>query len=96
LVACQRIVAGTQAMTIYKPVKLLATKAAELAMKLARGQPVIANAALNNGKTEVPAVLLDVVTVTKENLMATVIKDGFQTYADVYRDQPANQRPPAP
>ena len=33
LVACQRIVAGTQSMTVYKPIKLLAHKAAEVAMQ---------------------------------------------------------------
>jgi len=37
LPACQRIVNGTQAMTIYKPLKNLAQRAAELSVKLARG-----------------------------------------------------------
>ncbi|HYQ15410.1 MAG TPA: substrate-binding domain-containing protein, partial [Polyangiaceae bacterium] len=36
LVACQRIVNGTQSMTIYKPLKSLATSAAELAVKVAK------------------------------------------------------------
>ena len=35
LAACQRIAAGSQSMTIYKPVKQLATAAADLAYKLA-------------------------------------------------------------
>lgn len=37
LVACQRIALGTQAMTIYKPIKNLARQAAELAVRMANG-----------------------------------------------------------
>jgi D-xylose transport system substrate-binding protein len=90
LAACQRIVAGTQSLTIYKPLKQLATKAAELAVRLARRQPVIAHADLDNGKVKVPSVFLDVVSVTKENLRETVIADGFHKEADVFRAAPAN------
>src|SRR5438105_2662682 len=36
LSACQRIAAGTQSMTVYKPIQRLAYKAAEVAVKLAR------------------------------------------------------------
>src|SRR6266571_3308847 len=42
LAACQRIVAGTQSMTIYKPLKKLAEQAADYAVKLAQRRPVIA------------------------------------------------------
>jgi D-xylose transport system substrate-binding protein len=84
LAGCQRILAGTQAMTIYKPLKQLATQAAELAVKLARRQPVIARSSVNNEKTEVPSVLLDVIAVTRENMEETVIKDGFQKREKLY------------
>ena len=75
--ACQRIVAGTQTMTIYKPLKELASKAAEAAVRLAQRRPVIAKAELDNGKVKVPSIFLEVVSVTKDNLKDTVIKDGF-------------------
>ncbi len=91
LVACQRIAAGTQTMTIYKPIRRLATQAAELAVKLARGQAVIARQSVNNGKMEVPAVRLEVVTVTKENLERTVIADGFHRREEVYRSSSVQQ-----
>ena len=81
--ACQRIMAGTQSMTIYKPLSQLATKAAEVAVKMARRQPIVAKAEINNGLTNVPAVLLDVVPVTKENMLETVVKDGFHTAEEV-------------
>lgn len=86
LVACQRIAAGTQTMTIYKPIRRLANAAAVLAVKLARGKPVIAYSAINNGKIEVPAVRLEVVTVARDNLETTVIADGFHKREEVYRD----------
>jgi len=77
LSACQRIVAGTQAMTIYKPLTQLASQAAEVAVKLAKHRPIIAKAELDNGRVKVPSVFLDVIAVTKENLLETVVKDGF-------------------
>ncbi len=84
LVAVQRIVGGEQAMTIYKPVRSLAERAAEAAFALATGKPLVAKAELNNGRIDVPTILLDVVTVTKDNLDETLIKDGFHTRAEVY------------
>jgi D-xylose transport system substrate-binding protein len=88
LVACQLIAAGMQAMTIYKPIHRLATAGAELAVKLGKGKPVIARHQTNNGKIEVPTIFLEVVTVTKDNLQATVIADGFHAHEDVYRNAP--------
>jgi D-xylose transport system substrate-binding protein len=96
LVACQRIAQGTQSMTIYKPIRLLAGRAAELAVRLATGKPVVARAELDNGRSRVPSVFLDVVSVTRDNLLASVIQDGFQSYDDVYRGIPADRRPSRP
>ncbi len=84
LAACQRIAAGTQSMTVYKPIKNLAVRGAELAVDLARGRPVIARDAIFNGKIEVPSVLLEVVAVTSGNLRETVIADGFHQEAEVF------------
>jgi D-xylose transport system substrate-binding protein len=88
LVATQRIARGTQAMTIYKPLRKLAMQGAELAVALARGKPIIARDAVHNGHKEVPAILFDVVTVTRENLRQTVIADGFQSEQAVYGGPP--------
>lgn len=85
LVALQRIVSGEQAMTIYKPVQKLAARAAEAAVAMAKGKPIIAKKETDNGRIEVPTILLDVVTVTKDNIDQTVIADGFQTREDVYQ-----------
>jgi D-xylose transport system substrate-binding protein len=94
LSACQRIVNGTQAMTIYKPLSQLAKQAAEVALKMAKGKPVVAPGKINNGKSGVPAILLDVVVVTKDNMMDTVIKDGFHKAVEVYSGTPPVQQSP--
>lgn len=84
LAAAQRIVAGTQAMTVYKPIKQLAVKAAEIAVELAKGEKVEVSRKVNNGKIEVPSVLLSPIVVDYTNLRATLIKDGFHSEEDVY------------
>lgn len=95
-VALQRIAAGTQAMTIYKPLRTLAQGAAELAARMADRRVVVARQTVNNGQTDVPAVLYDVVTVTKGNIIDTVIRDGLASYDEVYRGIPESARPPRP
>jgi D-xylose transport system substrate-binding protein len=82
--ACQRIVAGTQTMTVYKPLKPLARMAAGAAMSLAKGQPIDSLVKVNNGKKDVPARLLDPISVDKSSLDVTVISDGYHTRAEVY------------
>jgi D-xylose transport system substrate-binding protein len=88
LVACQRVVAGTQAMTVYKPIDRLAASAIDLAVRMASGRPVIARQSVNNGKVDVPAVLSDVVVATRENMMDTVVRDGFHSRAEVFGAAP--------
>lgn len=84
LVACQRVASGSQSMTIYKSIRVLAESAAEMAVKLAEGRPVIATGSTDNGKVLVPSVLNEVTVVTKENLRETVVKEGFHSEKDVY------------
>jgi D-xylose transport system substrate-binding protein len=84
LSACQRIIEGTQTVTVYKPIKSLAYKAAELAIDLATGKKIKTTTVTNNGKIDVPSYLLAPTSVNKENMMDTVIKDGFHTYDEVY------------
>ena len=84
LAAIQRILAGDQFMTVYKPIVPLANKAAEWAVLLAQGKkPTDANSTENNGATDVPTLKLPVTPVTADNVKSTVIKDGFWKAADV-------------
>lgn len=73
--ALKNIIAGKQTMTIYKPIRPLATKAAEIAMHLAKGQPV-EGTTLQFGNIEVKAILLEPLVVDKANYKETVVKDG--------------------
>lgn len=93
LAACQRIVEGTQSMTVYKPIAPLATHAAEIAVALAKHQSVQSNSKVNNGQKDVPSFLLDPIVVDKSNIAATVIKDGFLKMEDIYRNVPKEQWP---
>lgn len=83
--ACQRIVEGTQYVTIYKPIKKLAETAFDLAMDLAMGQDLEVTATIDNGY-DIPYIKLDVIAVTKENIDETVIADGFHKQEEIYRD----------
>ena len=85
LAACQRIVAGTQTMTVYKPLRSLARMAAGSAVNLAKGEAVDSLVKVNNGLKEVPARLLEPIAVDKSNIDVTVISDGYQTKDAVYR-----------
>src|SRR6266550_3017774 len=79
--AIQRIVKGTQTQTVYKPIQPLAYGAVDAAIKLARHEKVDAPDKINNGKKDVPAILLRPISVDKSNVDSTVIKDGYHTHA---------------
>jgi D-xylose transport system substrate-binding protein len=83
LAACQRILRGTQAMTVYKPLKNLASLAARVAVEVAQGKRPATTATLDNGAKQVPSIFEQVVSVDKENLMSTVVADGFHPAKDL-------------
>lgn len=83
LAACQRILRGTQTMTIYKPLARLADRAAETAVALARRQVLVARDTVDNGFKPVPAILEEVIAVDRDNLHETVVKDGFHKAEDL-------------
>ncbi len=85
LVACQQIIAGTQTLTVYKPIPALAIKAAEIAIQMAKGETPNISSKINNGILDVPSYFLEPVLVTKDNMDETVIKDGYHTKAEVYQ-----------
>lgn len=93
LAACQRIVEGTQAMTVYKPIKTIASEAAKAAVALAKGQKVKTNKIIDNGKhKDVPFLALTPIAITKAN-MSIIIKDNFQKLEEIYRNIPKDQWP---
>ncbi|MCA1630137.1 MAG: D-xylose ABC transporter substrate-binding protein [Acidobacteria bacterium] len=95
LPAVQRVVEGKQTMTVYKPIPALARRAAEAAVALARREKVESSTTVNNGRRDVPSILLDPVVVDKGNVAETVIKDGYHKLEDVYRNVPRERWPTA-
>lgn len=85
IAAVQRIVAGEQAMTVYKAIKPEADIAAQMAIDAATGEKYDATPTtnVNNGTKDVPSVLLNPVAVTKATVKDTVIKDGFYTVSQI-------------
>lgn len=86
LKACQRIVEGKQLMTVYKPVKQIAEKAAEVAIDIAENKSINTNSTIDNGYKKVPSYLLEPIEVNKDNIKDTVIKDGWQKSEEVYKN----------
>jgi D-xylose transport system substrate-binding protein len=82
LAAVRRVIAGTQTMTVYKPLKQIASGAAKLAVQLVRGEKPAYNAQLDNGFKKVDSVLLKPVLLNKANV-DLVVKDGFYTPAQL-------------
>ncbi len=90
LEACQRIVEGTQAMTVYKPMEKLAQRAAECAVALAKGEEITGTdiTVLDNGGFQIPYVGLEPISVTEENINEVIIGSGFHLKEDVYLNVP--------
>ncbi|MBO9535228.1 D-xylose ABC transporter substrate-binding protein [Herbaspirillum sp.] len=82
LAAVKRVIAGTQTMTVYKPLKLIATEAADLSVKLARNEKPTYNAQYDNGLKKVDTIVLKPTLLTKENI-GILVKDGFYTQAQI-------------
>lgn len=83
----QQILAGTQSMTVYKPIRDEAKAAAQIAVDLVHQQgdqaKKMASTTVNNGTADVPSVLLKPVVVDANNIKSTVLADDFTTLAKI-------------
>jgi D-xylose transport system substrate-binding protein len=82
LAAVKRVIAGSQTMTVYKPLKVIATEAAKLAVQLVRGEKPAFNGQYDNGFKKVDTLLLKPTPLTKANA-DILVKDGFYTEAQL-------------
>ncbi|MGW2514670.1 substrate-binding domain-containing protein [Streptomyces scopuliridis] len=86
LAGVQRIVTGEQFMSVYKSYPQEAAVAAEMAVALAKGEKLdsIAKGTVDSPTTKgVPSVLVPVVSLTKDNINDTVIKEGIYTAGEI-------------
>lgn len=84
LAACQRIVEGTQVMTVYKPVEKLAKEAAEIVVEMINGVPLATTDTIFDGVYDVPYEKLVPIMVTRDNIDAVIIDGGFHRREQVY------------
>lgn len=85
LAACRRIIEGTQRITIYKPMTEQGTTAAESTIKIIKGEKIEGNiTTVNNGKMDVPTIMLKPTVVDIKNIKETIIADGFHSEKEVY------------
>ncbi|GGT94154.1 MULTISPECIES: substrate-binding domain-containing protein [Streptomyces] len=85
--AIQRLLLGTQTITIQKPYKPEADAAATMAVNLAEGKELpksLTPTTVTSGSGEkVPATLLTPIVVTKDNIKDTVVKDDMYTVQEI-------------
>ena len=86
----RHVVQGKQSLEIWKKIKPLAYRAAEIAVMLIknpeRAETLIKLEArmINNGYMDVPTIITPVVAITRDTVNPTVIEGGFYTREEVY------------
>lgn len=89
LAACQRVVEGTQTMTVYKPIAPLASAAAEYAVRLARKEHLDIKETISDGSFSIPYVKLEPVGVDAAHMQEVIVRDGFHRADEIYRGRSA-------
>jgi D-xylose transport system substrate-binding protein len=91
LAAIQRIIAGEQYMTVYKPIKTLAENSAAIAVAVANGDEPPAeliNAEEDNGTEQVPTNRIDTIPVeTAKEIEDSVIADDYWSVDEICTGQ---------
>ena len=84
------LINGKQKLEIYKPIKILAERAAETAVKLAKNgdrevDAYIKGELIYNGYDDMVTVLVPVYVVEKESVDDIIVKSGFWSKKEIYR-----------
>jgi len=75
----QNIISGWQTMTVWKDVRILATKAAAAAIRIAKGQaPVTTGFVVTKGRSKEPAYLIKPQAITKANWRKLITSGWFK------------------
>ncbi len=85
LPSVKSILAGEQTSTVFKDTRTLAAQVAKMVDQFLKGQTVEVNdtETYENGVKTVPAYLLPVVSVTKDNVVKELVDTGYYTQADI-------------
>lgn len=85
IAAVRAINQGKMSLTVYKSINTIAAASVDLAIKLAKNQKVTGvTATIDNGRKEVPTMMLKPVAVTKDNIREVLIADKFFTEEQIY------------
>jgi D-xylose transport system substrate-binding protein len=87
------IAQGKQTVDIFKKIKPLAYGAAETAVALAKNpdrqidEIIEIDRYVDNGQIEVPTVITEIVLVNKDNIMDTVVADGYHEATEIFKKE---------
>ncbi|MDR3130725.1 MAG: substrate-binding domain-containing protein [Treponema sp.] len=86
LISCQHILEGLQLMTVYKSIGKLAARAAKIAVALVNKTIVPQDTMTDNRSGVMIPSYIEMPVMVDKNNMDVIIKDGFHSYEDVYRN----------
>jgi D-xylose transport system substrate-binding protein len=81
----QNIISGWQTMTVWKDTRILATRSAEAAIALAKGQAPKRTGVVKNGTKVLPAFIIPPVSITKANYQQ--LFNGYLKKSEVCRGE---------
>jgi D-xylose transport system substrate-binding protein len=82
---CRNIIAGKQSMSIFKPGENLAKETVALTLNLLNNKPIITDKTVNNFDSDIPAILLEPVIITKKNINSLIVeKYKYWTREEIY------------
>lgn len=85
ITAIKSLLDNKMTLTVYKSIRKIANASVDLAVKLAKDERIDNSTSfVNNGRKDVPALMIKPVAVQKDNIRATVIADEFYTEEEVY------------
>lgn len=85
LMAFQRVVSGTQLVSVFKPVEEIARKAAAYAVKIAKNEELTeVTTTISDGKYDIPYLEIMPVGVNAKNIDKVVIEGGYHAKDEIY------------
>ena len=98
---CNAVAKGDLTVTVYKDIRKLVPLSIDIAIKLAKGESVeglqdfsLAELTGEDLEGTVSCRFLEVIGATQDNLYEVIVKSGYQSYDDVYKGVPEEDRPP--
>lgn len=84
---CKQILEGKDILAVHKTVKNIAYKTADVVFQLVNNQATAPNSYINNGRMDVPSIVLDPVIIDKNNIEQLIFDEGFIKKEDVLNYQ---------